>query len=175
MRLPKRISWIGERRGNRVGPLDASDFRAFRVIGLVILAVCGAITLYYLVNFDVSAYTVFRGELRAARGTVTLVKPTGWHEPGTTLARRDARTEIVAVSYTFADHSGVAHTGVSYRPNAGVTAGSAVTVEYPETQPERSRIRGYRSARYASMPPALGLLAAVGAVFLAVGVIGGRR
>lgn len=175
MGLPSWISWIGERRGNRVGPPDATDFRTFRGIGLVLLACAAAITLFYLVNFDVAAYTVFRGELRTGRGVVTLVEATGWYEPGTRRVRRDARTEIVAVTYSFVDHRGVARVGVSFRPNARPTVGTQVTVEYPVDQPDTSRIRGYRTARYASMPGALGLLAGVGVVFLAVGILGGRR
>ena len=71
--ISSRLRWIGERRGNRVGPVDASDLRAFRAIGLVLLVVAAVVTAVYAVDFDVAAYTTFRGELKTAQGRVTVV------------------------------------------------------------------------------------------------------
>lgn len=170
----RSLRWIGQRRGNRTGPLDRSDFRWFRGLGWFLLAAAALILLFYAANFDFAAYTLFRGELRSARGTVTLVSATGWHEPGTPRVRRDARTEIVAVTYSFVDSGGTARTGVSYRPNVRLTAESQVTVEYPVGRPEVSRIRGYRTAKFSSMPWALGLMGGAGGLLLAVGLIGER-
>jgi hypothetical protein len=170
----RSLRWIGERRGNRVGPLDRSDFRWFRGLGWFLLVAAALILLFYAANFDFAAYTLFRGELRSARGAVTLVRPTGWYEPGTRRVRRDAGTEIVEVAYSFVDSSGTTRSGVSYRPNVRLTAESQVTVEYPAGRPEVSRIRGYRTAMYDSMPWALGLMGGAGAVLLGVGLFGGR-
>jgi hypothetical protein len=171
----RSLRWIGQRRGNRVAPLDRSDFRWFRGLGSFLLVVSALILLFYAANFDFAAYTLFRGGLRTARGTVTLVSATGWYEPGTRRVRRDARTEIVAVSYSFVDSSGTTRTGVSYRPNVRLTMDSQVTIEYPVGRPEVSRIRGYRTAKYDSLPWALGLMGGAGALLLAVGLIGEGR
>ena len=178
-----RFAWIGQRRGNRVGPLDRSDLKAFRVIGTIWLLVALGVTVYYALDFDFAAYTTFRGELRTARGTVVAVEPTDRYEPGvmrvgTKHARRDETTQIDAVHYTFVDANKVERSGVSYRPNAQAKVGAAVTIEHPIGRPEVSRIRGYRTAMYDSVPFPLAIMAGAGAVLLAVGLfwrVGGRR
>jgi hypothetical protein len=173
-----RFRWIGQRRGNRVGPVDASDLRAVRVIGIVMLVVAAVVTVAYAVDFDYAAYTTFRGELRTAQGTVTAVEPTDTHEPGTPWRQRDERSRIVAVRYAFTAPAGTERAGVSYRPGARPTPGARVTVEYPVGRPEVSRIRGYRSAKIDRLPLALYILTGTGAVLLAVGLLyplNGRR
>lgn len=178
-----RFAWIGQRRGNRVGPIDRSDLNAFRVIGVILMLVALGATVYYGLNFDYAAYTTFRGELRTARGTVTAVEPTASYEPGASdgrskRARRDETARIVAVSYTFVDADKVERHGVSYRPNAQLKVGAAVTVEHPVGRPDVSRIRGYRTAKFDTLPIALPILAAVGVGLLGVGLfwrVGGRR
>ncbi len=178
-----RFAWIGQRRGNRVGPVDRSDLNAFRVIGVILILVALGVTVYYGLNFDYAAYTTFRGDLRTARGTVVAVEPTGSYEPGVTRGfsrrnRRDENTRIVAVSYAFVDASKVERHGVSYRPNAQAKVGADVTIEHPVGRPDVSRIRGYRTAKFDTLPIALPILAAVGVVLLGVGLfwrVGGRR
>jgi len=177
------FAWIARRRGNRVGPIDRSDLKAFRVIGAILLLVSLGVTVYYGLNFDYPAYTTYRGELRTARGTVTAVEPTDRYEPGvmrvgSKSARRDETTQIVAVRYTFVDANNVERQGVSYRPNAQAQVGAAMTIEYPVGRPEISRIRGYRTALYDTVPFALPIMAGAGIVFLAVGMlwrVGKRR
>ena len=71
-----RFAWIGQRRGNRVGPIDESDLAAFRVLGVILLVAALAVTIYYSLDFDFAAYTTFRGQLQTARGTVVAVEPT---------------------------------------------------------------------------------------------------
>jgi hypothetical protein len=168
--ISSRLRWIGERRGNRVGPVDASDLRAVRVVGIVMLVVAAVVTAVYAVDFDYEAYTTFRGELKSAQGRVTAVEPTDTYEPGTRWARRDERARIVAVRYTFTAPDGTERVGVSYRPGSRLTVGTRVTVEYPVGRPEVSRIRGYRSAKIDRLPLALYILAGTGAVLLAVGL-----
>lgn len=178
-----RFAWIGQRRGNRVGPIDRSDLKAFRVIGTILLLVALGVTVYYALDFDFAAYTTFRSELRTARGTVVAVEATDRYEPGvmrvgTKHARRDETTQIDAVRYTFVDANKVERSGVSYRPNAQAKVGAAVTIEHPVGRPEVSRIRGYRTALYDSVPYPLGIMAGAGATLLAVGMfwrVGGRR
>jgi len=172
-----RFAWVGQRRGNRRGPIDRSDLKAFRVIGAILVTVALVVTAVYGLDFDYAAYTSFRGDLMTARGTVVAVAPTGSHEPGTKQARRDVRTEVVAVSYVFVDANRVERRGVSYRPDARAKVGSPVTIEYPVGRPEVSRIRGYRAAKYDSVPIGLPILGATGVVLLAVGLfwrVGGR-
>lgn len=166
-----RFRWIGERRGNRVGPIDRSDLRAFRAIGIVLLLVAMVVTAIFGINFDVAAYTTFRGELRTARGTVTDVQSTGWHEPGTNPRHRGEQSEIVAVSYEYTDPAGVKRAGVSYGPGSRLTPGTQVTIEYPVGQQDISRIRGYRCARFDRIPAALWILVGTGVVLLAVGML----
>lgn len=170
-----RFAWIGQRRGNRVGPIDESDLAAFRVIGAILLVVCLAATAYYALDFDYAAYTTFRGELRTARGVVVAVKPADRYEPGvmrvgTKHARRDETTQIIAVHYAFVDPGQVERQGASYLPASKLKAGATVTIEYPVGRPEVSRIRGYRTAMYDSVPFPLGILAGAGAVLLGVGL-----
>jgi hypothetical protein len=169
-----KLSWIGRRRGNRVGPVDASDRAAFRVIGIILLAVTAAVAAYYALDFDFAAYTTFRGPLSTARGTVIAAEPTGTHEPGTKWRLRDERTEIVAVRYRFTDPAGVERVGVSYRPGSLLKPGAAVTVQYPTGRPEVSRIRGYRAAKLDHVPIGLPIVGGVGLVLMAVGVSGSR-
>jgi hypothetical protein len=177
-----RFGWIGQRRGNRVGPIDRSDLAAFRVIGTILLVVCVAVTAYYGMDFDYAAYTTFRGELRTARGAVTAVEPTDRYEPGvmrvgTKHARRDETTQIVAVHYIFVDSSKVERRGVSYLPASKLKVGANVTIEHPVGRPEVSRIRGYRTAKYDRLSIGVPIMAGAGAVLLAVGLfwrIGGR-
>ena len=73
------------------------------------------------------------------------------------------------------DASRTERQGVSYRPNVRLKVGDAVTVEHPAGRPEVSRIRGFRTQKYDSMPVALAIMAAVGAVLLVVGVVGRTR
>ena len=97
---------------------------------------------------------------------------------GTKHARRDETTQIDAVRYSFADANKVEHQGVSYRPNVRAKVGSTVTIEHPAGRPEVSRIRGYRTAKYDSVPIALPIMAGTGAVLLSVGLcwrVGRRR
>ena len=155
---------------DRARPFDGSDRRAFRAIGLVLLLVSLLVTLAYAANFDVAAYTTFRADLATVQGTVTAVEPTDWYEPGTKWSRRDDRTRIVAVRYTFADPTGVQRQGVSYLPGARTSEGTRVTIEYPTERPEVSRIRGYRSAEIDRLPPALYIMAGAGLVLLMVGL-----
>lgn len=168
--IGSRLRWIGERRGNRVGPVDASDLRACRAIGVVLLLVSLAVAVYIGIDFDYAAYTTFRGELRTARGTVTAVGPTDTYEPGVRSARsrRDERSRIVAVRYTFVGPDRVERTGVSYRPDSRLTVGAQVTIEYPAGRPEVSRIRGYRTATFDRPPAALYILAGAGGALVAV-------
>ena len=177
------FAWIARRRGNRVGPIDRSDLKAFRVIGTILLLVALGVTVYYGLDFDYAAYTTFRGDLKTTRGTVTAVEPTDRYEPGvmrvgTKHARRDETTQIDAVHYTFVDANKIERRGVSYRPNAQAKVGSTVTIEHPAGRPEVSRIRGYRTAKYDSVPFALPIMAGAGAVLLGVGLfwrVGGRH
>jgi hypothetical protein len=46
-----------------------------------------------------------------------------------------------------------------------------VTVEYPVSRPEVSRIRGYRSAKIDRLPLALYILAGTGTTLLAIGLL----
>ena len=170
-----RWAWIGRRRGNRVGPIDRSDLAAFRVIGIIILAVATVVTAIYAVDFDYAAYTTFRGELRTVRGTVLAVEPTGSYEPETRMRatsssyrRRDERPQIDAVRYSFVSPDRIERQGTSYRPESRLQAGAAVTIEHPAGHPEVSRIRGYRSAKFDTLPLALPIMAGVGIVLLAV-------
>ena len=177
-----RFAWIGQRRGNRVGPIDRSDLKAFRVIGVILILVALGATACYGLDFDYAAYTTFRGELRTARGSVIAVEPTDRYEPGvmrvgTKHARRDETTQIVAVHYTFVDANTVERRGVSYRPNAQAKVGGSVamsTRQQPGGVAERRlpdreiRLR----ARSRSRSPG------AGAVLLGVGLfwrVGGRR
>ena len=140
-------------------------------------------TVYYGLAFDFAAYTTFRGELRTARGTVVAVEPTEHYEPGvmrvgTKHARRDETTQIVAVHYIFVDASKVERRGVSYRPHAQAKVGAAVTIEHLVGRPEVSRIRGYLTAMYDTVPVALPIMAGAGIVLLGVGLfwrVGRRR
>lgn len=178
-----RFSWIARRRGNRVGPIDQSDLAAFRVIGTIRLLVVLGATVYYGLEFDYASYTTFRGDLRTARGTVVAVEPTDRYEPGVSdglskRARRDETTRIVAVRYTFVDANKVERRGMSYRPSAQAKVGASATIEHPVGRPEVSRIRGYRTAKYDTVPIALPIMAGAGVVFLGVGMfwrVGGRR
>jgi hypothetical protein len=129
------------------------------------------VTAFYALNFDFAAYTTFRGELRTARGSVTAVDPTDTYEPGTKWSRRNERTQIVAVRYTYIDLHKVERHGISYRPNAQVKVGAAVTIEHPVGRPEVSGIRGYRTAPIDAIPVALPIMAGVGIVLLAVSVL----
>ena len=177
------FAWIARRRGNRVGPIDHSDLKAFRAIGVILLLVALGATVYYGLDFDYAAYTTFRGELKTARGTVTAVEPTDRYEPGvmrvgTKHARRDETTQIVAVHYTFVDANKVERRGVSYLPASRLQVGASVTIQHPVGRPEVSRIRGYRTAMYDTVPIALPIFAGAGLVLLMVGLfwrVGGRR
>lgn len=170
-----RFAWIGQRRGNRVGPIDESDLAAFRVIGVILLVVAVAVTAYYALDFDFAAYTTFRGELRTAQGTVVAVEPTDSFEPGvmrtgSKYARRDETTQIVAVSYTFVDANKVERHGISYLPASRLKVGSYVAIEHPVGRPEVSRIRGYRTAKYDQLPIGLTIMAGAGLVLVGVGL-----
>ena len=52
------FAWIARRRGNRVGPIDRSDLKAFRVIGAILLLVSLGVTVYYGLDLDYPAYCV---------------------------------------------------------------------------------------------------------------------
>lgn len=168
------LRWIGERRGNRVGPLNRSDLAAFRAIGAILLAVAVAVTVYYGLQFDYAAYTAFRGDLRSSRGSVVAVEPTGSYEPVTRPSasrsiERDERDRIVAVQYRFVGPDRVERHGVSYRPDARLRVGDEVTIQYPAGRPDQSRIRGYRGAKFDTVPLGLPILAGAGGVLLLVG------
>jgi hypothetical protein len=164
-------AWIVRRRGNRVGPLDASDLAAFRAIGAILIVVSLVVGGYYALNFDFGAFTSFRRPLQTARGTVTAVERTGSHEPGTKWSRRDDRTEIVAVQYSYVDQDRVERRGTSYETRVRLKPGDPVTVEHPVGQPEVARIRGFRTAKYDTMPWALGIIAGVGLALVGFGVL----
>jgi hypothetical protein len=170
-----RWAWIGQRRGNRRGPIDRSDLAAFRAIGVILLAVAVTVTGYFGWDFDYAAYTTFRGELRTARGVVVAVEPTGAYEPQTRITasrntRYADRDEIIAVRYSFVGPDKVERLGVSYRPESRLAVGASVTIEHPGGRPEVSRIRAYRTAKFDSLPIALPIVAGARGVLLGVGL-----
>ncbi len=175
-RSTTRHRWIWTRRGNKVGPVPKAERASYVGLGWLLIGLSAFLTLWFAIDLDVAAYTEFRGQLATARGRVVAVEPTGTHEPGIRRGSRSDLNEIVAVRYTFIDADRIERGGVSYRPGARPAVGATVTVEYPVGRPEVSRLRGYRTAKYASVPWGVFVPAVMGVVVMACGygLIGGR-
>lgn len=154
--------------------------RDARFLGFFLIGLSAVMLLPFLVAFDYAEYASFQGRLATARGTVERVEPTFSFDAGL-WGRRSGRgrpnenERIMAVSYSFTGPDGVHRSGISYRRNAHPELGAQVTVEYPPGHPETSRIRGYRSARYDSVPLPVGFPALLGLVFLGIARFGRLR
>ncbi len=101
----------------------------------------------------------FAGALDTAQGTVTEVKQT-------TMSENESK--IHAVHYRFPSPDGQVRQGVSYTFDPP-EAGTAVSVEFPEGDPETSRIAGMRTKPFGGWLAVFLLLPLVGWVLVMVG------
>jgi len=128
-------------------------------------------------NADVTAPFVFRGDLESVSATIVAVVETGFAEGG---GDEDEGTPVLAHHYRFA-YDGRRYEGISYAlqaEEAGATPveiDAATTVEFPRGHPERSRIRGMRSAPFPAFVVLVGVFPLVGLVLAAAAAPGGWR
>jgi hypothetical protein len=112
-------------------------------------------------NADWTAPVLFRGPLQTASGRVTASEKTRFSEGG---GKHGQGTPVYRHRYRFT-FNGTEYQDVSYCTGGSPErAGDTVTVEFPESRPARSRLRGMRRAP-------LSLIAGFVLVFLAAGLL----
>lgn len=114
----------------------------------------------FAANTDPFAFFVFHGHLETARGVVTSVEETDFSEGG---SEHTPGTPIYRLCYRFS-YQGHDFEGASYRLRAPRKSIHDVTIEFPAGRPNRSRIRGMRSAVF-------GPFALIAAIFPAIGLL----
>jgi hypothetical protein len=116
----------------------------------------------FAMKSDPAAVWAFRGELASAPGTVIATDDTHYSEGG---SEHGGGTPVYAHRYRFT-FQGRQYEGVSYRLGAQAEANTTVTVEFPQGRPERSRIRGMRSAPCGAFVLFVVLFPVVGLLFV---------
>jgi hypothetical protein len=116
----------------------------------------------FAMNTDPAALIAFRGELETATGTVIGAAETHFSEGG---SEHTDGTPIYSHRYRFT-YQGQPYEGVSYRLGAQAEAGGTETVEFPPGRPQRSRIRGMRSAPFGWPVLLVVLFPLVGTLFI---------
>jgi len=108
----------------------------------------------------VSSSLRFMGAAPAVEGVAS-----GWRE--TSMSENDTRVFETAYTYIV---DGLARTGVSYATGHYVPSGQDVVVEYLESDPEVSRIRGMRSTPFGPLVAFTFIFPLVGAAFASFGM-----
>jgi len=131
----------------------------------------------FVPNADLSQWTTFRGPLQTARGTVTAIEKTGFAEDGRE-HKLSHGPPIYRYRYEF-DTGGQTFRGASYHTgemqDVTVAAAGAVTVEFPQDQPQHSRIQGMRADIFEPRVMLILLFPLGLAVALFFALRGGRR
>ncbi len=97
----------------------------------------------FTMNADLTSWRRFRGPLETAEGTVIRSEKTSFSVGG---SEHSKGTPIYATHYSFVGPGGIEYSGVSYAKGNKLPTGRKVTVEYPQSKPDTSRIRGMRTS-----------------------------
>ena len=116
----------------------------------------------FAMNTDPAALFAFRGPLETAPGRVLSTEQTSYSEGG---SDNSDGTPVYEYRYRFT-YQERPHAGVSYRLGEPAEKPDEVTVEFPRGRPERSRIRGMRTALCAPWVLFVVIFPLVGSMFV---------
>lgn len=125
----------------------------------------------FALNADLLGWYFFSGELETAKGVVTRSEETRASEGG---SEHSEGTPVYKNHYRFT-YGEWEYEGSSYATGRRKEAGKAVTIEFPRGDPERSRIRGMRTAVFGPMAALAAIFPAVGLCFIVAGLRKGRK
>jgi hypothetical protein len=141
-------------------------FGGLQQLGWWLFATLGAAAIWLaVVNADVSSLWEFQGEVSQAQGKVLESWKTHVSEGG---SKRHPGTPIYAHRYAWKDASGIERTGVSYVKGLSLGAGSEVTIEFPKSDPDASRIQSMRRKLFGPAFGLMGLFALIPALQVAI-------
>jgi hypothetical protein len=120
---------------------------------------------FMALNSEIWSYVLFSGETGHTAGIVTAVQRTSSSEN---------KRHIYALDYAYSV-AGIEHRGTSYTVDPSHGVGAVVDVEYRESRPQLSRIRGMRRYRFSAWVIVCTVFPLVGLGFVARGVWRGRR
>jgi hypothetical protein len=139
-------------------------FNLFAQIGWFVFGFGMIFAWAFIGNADFSSIT-FRGPHAETSGRVTSVETTGASENN---------RSVVAHHYQFSV-DGRKVDGTSYTTGDSKSQGDAVTVEYDEKHPERSRIAGMRRAQFGPFVAFVAIFPFIGAMFVLFSTLSGFR
>ncbi len=139
--------------------------------GWMWLLVAAPLATLFLGQADLSSWWRFRGPVETTRGVVTACERTRASEGG---SKGRSGTPIYANRYRF-ERGGEEREGVSYALGRCVGAGTAVAIEYPADDPDRSRIAGMRRATFGPAVAFVAIFPLVGLGFVAFSLRSARR
>lgn len=122
-------------------------------------------------NCDPMALVDFRGPLASEKGVITNAIETSMSEGG---GEHSKGTPIYLFKYKF-EFEGTSYKGQSYKVGRGPGAGTKVTIEFPEGRPERSRIKGMRTAAFPIVVLFVFIFPIVGLCFMICGFLFGWK
>ena len=108
-------------------------------IGWFLLGFSSIFVWTFVMNAEILPPFLLRGPVSTAVAQVTYVEAT---------SARENRSRVWAVDYTFRPGDGTRRAGRSYVTGSAPAIGDSVTVEFAETAPQLSRIKGMRSALF---------------------------
>lgn len=130
-------------------------FNGFAQIGWFLFGF-GMVFVWMMVPMGDFSFLTFRGPHQQATGQVTHVEPTGAVEND---------HAVMANHYQFSV-AGRLVKGTSYSLDSSASKGETVTVEYDESNPERSRIAGMRRGQFGPWVIFVGIFAFIGFAFI---------
>lgn len=126
----------------------------------------GMIFFWFMaLNSEIWSYVLFSGQTGRATGLVVAVSETGSSEN---------RRRVYAVDYAYSV-AGTEHRGTSYTADLSGGAGAVVDIEYRESNPDISRIRGMRRYPFSAWVFVCTIFPLVGLGFIAHGLRRGWR
>ena len=125
----------------------------------------------FAANTDPMAMFAFRGELQHAKGVVSDCEESGFSEGG---SENTPGTPVFRINYEF-EYENEKYEGASFAKGKKLNSGVTVSIEFPEGRPERSRIKGMRTAAVSSFALLVLIFPTLGFFFWVFGFRSGWR
>lgn len=126
---------------------------------------------FFALNADLLGWYFFSGELETVQGIVTNSEKTGSSEGG---SEHSKGTPIFANHYEFT-YLGEKYNGTSYATGKRKAKGAKVKIELPKGNPDRSRIKGMRTAVFGPLAAFVVIFPSIGLCIIIAGLIKGRK
>jgi hypothetical protein len=121
----------------------------------------------FTLNADLTSWYRFRGKIDTAQGKVLYSKKTRYSVGG---SKHSRGTPVYAIHYAFTGPDGIEHKGISFKTGKQLSQGKTVTIEYPQGNPQTSRIKGMRRKPVGLFGLLPVLFPLIGLLFITIGI-----